>query len=104
MYDSAIEKGASACTELKEGGGHISATEGSKVEYLQLPAEHRLVGAIRPQVEAFRDGLGVFVTTELRAKLRQCATVAELQLLICGVQEMTHTQHIVMAYIVMCKR
>ena len=54
---------------------------------IQLLAEHRLVGAIQPQIAFFRDGLEVFVTAELRATLRQCATVADLQLLMCGVQE-----------------
>ena len=49
--------------------------------------EHSVVGAIRPQIAAFRNGLGVFVTGELRAKLRQCATAADVQLLMCGVQE-----------------
>jgi hypothetical protein len=32
-------------------------------------------------------GLGVFVAAQLRAKLRQCAAAADMQLLMCGVQE-----------------
>ena len=36
------------------------------------------------QVEAFRAGFSVFINDELLATLRQCCTVAELQLLICG--------------------
>eukprot|EP01051_Picozoa_sp_SAG22_P011671 SAG22_NODE_1145_length_5374_cov_15.659526_4_plen_193_part_00 len=59
----------------------------NKAEHLQLFAEHRLLGAIRPQVEAFRAGFQVFVTPELLAQLRQCCTVAELQLLVCGTPE-----------------
>ena len=39
-----------ATTELKPGGAEIGVTEANKAEYLQLFAEHRLVGAIRPQV------------------------------------------------------
>ncbi len=31
--------------------------------------------------------LGVFVTAELREALRQCATASDVQLLMCGVQE-----------------
>ena len=31
-------------------------TEENMQEYLQLFVQHRLVGAIRPQIEAFRDG------------------------------------------------
>ena len=35
-------------------------------------------------MEAFRAGFSVFVNDELLATLRQCCTVGELQLLICG--------------------
>ena len=56
-------------------------------EVSQARLEHRVVGAIEPQIAAFRNGLRVFVTAELQAKLRQCITVADVQLLICGVQE-----------------
>jgi hypothetical protein len=31
------------------------------------------------QVDAFREGLGVFVDDSLRSTLRQCCTVAEIQ-------------------------
>ena len=48
---------------------------------------HRVVGAVRPQITAFRNGLGVFVTAALQASLRQCATAIDMQLLMCGVQE-----------------
>ena len=87
LYNSVAEQQASASIELKDGGSGISVTEDNKAEYLQLLAEHRLVGAIQAQIAFFRDGLGVFVTAELRATLQQCATVADLQLLMCGVQE-----------------
>ena len=36
---------------------------------------------------AVREGLGVFVNDELRASLRRCCTVADIQLLMCGVAE-----------------
>jgi E3 ubiquitin-protein ligase HACE1 len=85
LYELPAER--NACVELKEGGAEISVTEENKAEYIQLLVEHRVVGAIRPQIAAFRSGLGVFVTGELRAKLRQCATAADVQLLMCGKQE-----------------
>jgi E3 ubiquitin-protein ligase HACE1 len=85
LYDSLAER--DACVELKEGGAEISVTEENKAEYIQLLVEHRVVGAIRPQITAFRNGLGGFVTAALQAKLRQCATAADMQLLMCGVQE-----------------
>jgi hypothetical protein len=73
--------------DLKEGGSKISVTEENKAEYIQLLVERRVVGAIRSQIAAFQNGLGVFVTAELRAKLRQCATAADVQLMMCGVHE-----------------
>jgi E3 ubiquitin-protein ligase HACE1 len=85
LYDSLAER--NACVELKAGGAEMSVTEENKVEYIQLLVEHRVVGAIRPQITAFRNGLGVFVTAALQAKLRQCTTAADMQLLMCGVQE-----------------
>jgi hypothetical protein len=87
LYESPAER--NACVELREAGNQISVTEENKAEYIQLLVQHRVVGAIRPQIAAFRNGLGVFVTGELRAnlKLRQCATAADVQLLMCGVQE-----------------
>ena len=39
------------------------------------------------QVKAFRDGLGVFVNDALRWRMRQCLTVGEIQLLLCGVKK-----------------
>ena len=60
-------------------------TEENKAEYLALFVKHRLVGAIKDQVEAVREGLSVFITEDLRETLLQCCTVADIQLLICGV-------------------
>jgi len=73
--------------ELKAGGAGIAVTQANKDEYLQLLAQHRLVGAIGAQVEAFRNGLGVFLDDDLRATLRACCSVADIQLLLCGVKE-----------------
>ena len=36
------------------------------------------------QVAAFREGLGVFVDDSLRTTLRQCCTVAEIQVRSCA--------------------
>ena len=85
LYESTAQK--HACVELKEGGGEIGVTEENKAEYIQLLVEHRLVGAIRPQIAAFLNGLSVFVTAELREKLQRCMTAADMQLLMCGVHE-----------------
>ena len=73
-------------TELKLGR-RAQVTTANLEEYLQLYATHKLVGAYRQQVDAFRDGLSVFIDEELATTLRACCTVAEIQLLLCGVSE-----------------
>ena len=65
----------------------IEVTPDNLEEYLQLYAEHHLIGAIREQVNAVRQGLGVFLDEALMAKLRACCTVAEFQLMLCGAPE-----------------
>ena len=85
VYESKEEQRPT--TELKEGGAGLAVTQANKGEYLQLLAVHRLVGAIGPQVAAFRNGLGVFVDEDLRATVRACCSVADVQLLLCGVVE-----------------
>ena len=43
-----------------------------------------LLTFLTTQIDAFREGLGVFVDGALRDSLRSCCTVADLQLLLCG--------------------
>jgi E3 ubiquitin-protein ligase HACE1 len=71
--------------ELKPGGAGVDVTEETKAEYLKLFVEHRLLACIKPQVDAVRTGLDVFVDEALRVKLRKWCTVADIQLLVCGV-------------------
>ena len=71
-------------TELKPGGADEPVTVANVKEYLRLYARHRLLGAIEPQVRAFRAGLGVFFKEEILSNLRTCCSVAEIQLLLCG--------------------
>ena len=82
VYDGASKRRRE--TELRPGGADEPVTAGNVREYLQLYATHKLVGAIRAQAAAFRDGLGVFLDDELLSKLRSICTVAEVQLLLCG--------------------
>jgi len=70
--------------ELKQNGVNISVTPENLEEYLQLKAEHHLIGSIREQVNAMRQGLSVFLDDALMIKLRACCTVAEFQLMLCG--------------------
>jgi len=76
--------GKPAPVPLKPGGHAIPVTEANRMEYLQLFVEQRLVGEIRAQVKAFRDGLSVFFGPELLGKLRGVCSPAECQLLLCG--------------------
>ena len=76
-----------AIANLKPGGADEDVTADNLGEYLQLFARFKLVGAIDAQVGAFREGLSCFVDAELRAKLRALCTVAEIQLLLCGVAD-----------------
>ena len=76
-----------ASIELKPGGANIEVTPDHLEEYLQLYAEHHLIGAIREQVNAVRQGLGVFMNEALMTKLRACCSVAEFQLMLCGAPE-----------------
>ena len=70
--------------ELKVNGAETQVTATNLGEYLQLFAQHKLIGAIQPQIEVFRNGLAVFVQADTRAILKKCCTIAELQVLICG--------------------
>ena len=83
----ASREARSATVELKPGGAEQEVTLENLAEYLQLYAEERLVGEIRPQIDAFREGLGVFVNDEVGAQLRQLCTVADVQVLLCGEAE-----------------
>lgn len=59
-------------------------TEDNKLEYLQLFVEHRLVGAIQQQIDAFRAGLEGYIDSALQTRLRAKCSVADIQLLVCG--------------------
>ena len=55
-----------SCAEPEGPALPAAVTEANKAEYLQLLVEHRLVGAIKEQIRAFRAGLAVFLTDEVR--------------------------------------
>jgi hypothetical protein len=82
VYDSAAKR--RRAIELKPGGEDLPVTADNVREYLQLYAEHRLVGEFSAQTAAFRSGLSVFFNEELLGTVHRCITVAELELLLCG--------------------
>ena len=57
------------------------------MEYLKLLVEHRLVGSISLQIQAFRNGLAVFLTPNICSTMRKCCTVTDVQLMMCGTPE-----------------
>ena len=77
--------------ELKAGGRDIEVTEENKEEYLRLFVHHRLVGAIKPQLDAFRAGLSVFVGPDLRKQLRACCPGSTLRLINQHTHACVHT-------------
>ena len=85
--------------ELKPGGCNIAVTEENRIEYLELFVEHRLVGTINMQIEAFRKGLAVFFGPELLEEFRQLCDPADAQLLLCGTADidlddwLAHTEY-----------
>lgn len=81
-YSAKRQKMASVA--LKEGGAEIAVNEENKNEFLQLFVENRLLGSIRPQIDAFRGGLAVFFNEEMLAKLRVECRPIDIKLLLCG--------------------
>jgi len=73
--------------ELKPGGAKVKVTEANKAEYVKLFVQHRLVGAIQPQIEIFQQGLAVFFSSELLERLRAECTPADIKLMLCGADE-----------------
>ena len=65
----------------------LQVTEATKLEYLHLLVEHRLVGSIRDQLDAVRRGIEVVVDKDTMRLLIKHTSVAELKLLICGAAE-----------------
>jgi E3 ubiquitin-protein ligase HACE1 len=66
-------------------GSTAPVTEANKMEYLDLFVQHRLVGEIRLQIDAFRAGLALFFTDDVLREVQLCCTPADLQLLLAGV-------------------
>jgi len=65
---------------LKEGGDTCAITNENKAEYVQLAAMHRLVGSVRPQLEALRAGFYEVMAPNVLEKFSE----GELELLLHG--------------------
>lgn len=73
--------------ELCAGGAKISVTEQSKAHYLSLFCDHRLQGALRPQLDAVLRGFGAMVPEDARLRIQRMISPAEFGLLLCGLEE-----------------
>jgi E3 ubiquitin-protein ligase HUWE1 len=83
MYFVADEEslGVHTVVPLKKGGDRILVTEKNKEEYVNLFVRHRLIGRVKPQIEAFVGGFH----TVLIAEDVQMFAPNELDLVICGI-------------------
>ena len=77
------EFGAARVVELTEGGADTPVTEANKHEYVRLVAQHRMTGAIEPQLEALLAGFHELVPKDLIAIFNE----RELELLISGLPD-----------------
>ncbi|KAI5885615.1 uncharacterized protein SCHCODRAFT_01176478 [Schizophyllum commune H4-8] len=71
--------------ELIPGGAQIPVTEANKKEYVDARVGHRLIGRVRQELDAFRDGFTGFVPIDLLRRF----TEGELAVLSCGLPEIT---------------
>ena len=69
--------------ELKPGGAEVKVTEENKEEYLELVVAWRMSRGIEEQTKAFLDGFNEVVPLEWL----QYFDERELELLLCGMQE-----------------
>eukprot|EP00928_Gymnodinium_smaydae_P068196 TRINITY_DN5125_c0_g1_i1.p1 TRINITY_DN5125_c0_g1~~TRINITY_DN5125_c0_g1_i1.p1 ORF type:complete len:335 (+),score=84.16 TRINITY_DN5125_c0_g1_i1:213-1217(+) len=86
-------------TLLKEGGDSIEVTEENKGEFVRLLLDRVLVSGVARQVDCFRRGLLRVVPDELVQRIAELMSVKEIELLVCGADEIDvddwekHTQY-----------
>ncbi|KAI4525874.1 hypothetical protein K525DRAFT_190436, partial [Schizophyllum commune Loenen D] len=73
--------------ELVPGGARITVTEANKRVYVNARVGHRLIGRVRRELDAFRDGFTGFVPIDLLQRF----TEDELAVLCCGQPEIPIT-------------
>jgi E3 ubiquitin-protein ligase HUWE1 len=69
--------------ELKPGGRSIAVTDENKHEYVTLVTKFMLTDSIRPQIDAFLQGLHELIPADLLSIFQD----QELELLICGLPD-----------------
>merc|ERR1712176_1160229 len=74
-------------TVLKENGDQIVVTEENKEEFVMAFLDRTLISGVARQVEFFRRGLLRVVPDELVQRIAELMTVKEIELMVCGVDE-----------------
>merc|ERR1712137_96449 len=84
---------------LKEQGEQVRVTEDNKEEFVSALLNRVLVSGVARQVACFRRGLLRVVSDELVQRVAEIMTVKEIELMVCGVDEIdvadweNHTQY-----------
>ncbi|KAL1750384.1 hypothetical protein FB107DRAFT_224003 [Schizophyllum commune] len=73
--------------EIVPGGARIAVTEANKRDYVNARVGHRLIGRVRRELDAFRDGFTGFVPIDLLQRF----TEDELAVMCCGQPEISIT-------------
>lgn len=72
---------------LKENGDNILVSEENKDEFVTLLLERVLIKGVACQVDCFRRGLHRVVPEELVQRVAELMTVKEIELMVCGADE-----------------
>jgi len=74
-------------TLLKENGDQTPVTEENKEEFIMVLLDRMLISGLAHQVECFRRGLLRVIPEEVIQRIAQLMTLKEIELLVCGVDE-----------------
>mmetsp|Transcript_83820 Transcript_83820/g.233815 ORF Transcript_83820/g.233815 Transcript_83820/m.233815 type:complete len:920 (-) Transcript_83820:177-2936(-) len=74
-------------TLLKKDGDTIAVTEENKEEFVMLLLDRVLISSVARQVECFQRGLLRVVPSELVQRIVELMTVKEIELMVCGADE-----------------
>merc|ERR1712066_547668 len=74
-------------TMLKENGDQVLVTEENKEEFIMVLLDRILVSGLARQAECFRRGLLRVVPEEIIQRIAELMTVKEIELMVCGADE-----------------
>jgi len=71
-------------TALCWGGAERVVSEENKSQYIEKLCHHRLLGCVRPQVDALLRGVHQLISPEVQSQLQRTVSAAELGMILCG--------------------